>query len=443
MTSYSNLKLSQVLPLLLAVLGASPDVSAVNMGNRFVFQINRPLLTARLDPNVNPGAISQHVHRVVGGSAFNPNYDPVAYRKANCSTVPAQADKVNYDSNTKKQTYSPMWAQTRVYYNFPQLNSGSGPGTYVEPFPDNFQMIAGNPAKKTGGGYSQEDLSVFYYCEQKKVPSCWNGQTGFDSRYTSDYVKYPDIGGGLQGPTCPKGYEHRIPIILIETFHIGAGDFADGPAGKWGSNGDAAPTYILANGDTTGYGLHADFANGWDSDVLARVVKECTQTDFDLSAGQACPPLAASWNEAAAASCHSDAGVNIPAEQVGWEAPLDALPGCNLPWTSGPKPTCSGYQERKLASWSTLVGVEQNEEVSADVLQTPYAPLAASSSPAVSSTFSSASISAKVSLVTNSPMVELVGSHSRKRQPLLQEDLAIKRSPHHRRLQPRAAKMRL
>lgn len=40
-------------------------------------------------------------------------------------------------------------------------------------------------------------------------------------------------------------------------------------------------------------------------------------------------------------------------------------------------------------------------------------------------------------------MVELVGSHSRKRQPLLQEDLAIKRSPHHRRLQPRAAKMRL
>lgn len=29
-------------------------------------------------------------------------------------------------------------------------------------------MIAGNPAKKTGGGYSQEDLSVFYYCEQKK-----------------------------------------------------------------------------------------------------------------------------------------------------------------------------------------------------------------------------------------------------------------------------------
>lgn len=27
-------------------------------------------------------------------------------------------------------------------------------------------MVAGNPAKKTGGGYNQEDLSVFYYCER-------------------------------------------------------------------------------------------------------------------------------------------------------------------------------------------------------------------------------------------------------------------------------------
>lgn len=28
------------------------------------------------------------------------------------------------------------------------------------------QMVAGSPMKKTGGGYSQDDLSIFYYCEQ-------------------------------------------------------------------------------------------------------------------------------------------------------------------------------------------------------------------------------------------------------------------------------------
>ena len=47
----------------------------------------------------------------------------------------------------------------------------------------------------------------------------------------------------------------------VETFHFGPADFPDGPAGPWGSNGPDVPTYILANGDTTGYGLHADFAN--------------------------------------------------------------------------------------------------------------------------------------------------------------------------------------
>lgn len=36
--------------------------------------------------------------------------------------------------------YSPMWGQTRIYYNFPTLKKGTGPGTYVEPFPENFEV---------------------------------------------------------------------------------------------------------------------------------------------------------------------------------------------------------------------------------------------------------------------------------------------------------------
>ena len=48
----------------------------------------------------------------------------------------------------------------------PEVLSGTGPGSYIEPFPYNFQMVAGNPAKKTGGGYSQLDLSIF--CEPNR-----------------------------------------------------------------------------------------------------------------------------------------------------------------------------------------------------------------------------------------------------------------------------------
>ena len=34
-----------------------------------------PLVTTRLDPVMNPGEISSHVHAVVGGSNFGPTYD--------------------------------------------------------------------------------------------------------------------------------------------------------------------------------------------------------------------------------------------------------------------------------------------------------------------------------------------------------------------------------
>jgi len=34
--------------------------------------------------------------------------------------------------------------------------------------------------------------------------------------------------------------------------------------------------FVFANGDSTGYGYHADFINGWEAGVLQKVVEECT-----------------------------------------------------------------------------------------------------------------------------------------------------------------------
>jgi hypothetical protein len=91
------------------------------------------------------------------------------------------------------------------------------------------------------------------------VPSCWNGQA-FDLSNPNGHVKYPIIGAGLTGPNCPVGYERRIPSILVETFYFGYGtngwmQWYQGPGDEFGGNANLAPTYILANGDTTGYGL--------------------------------------------------------------------------------------------------------------------------------------------------------------------------------------------
>ena len=76
---------------------------------------------------------------------------------------------------------------------------------------------------------------------------------------------------------------------VVETFHFGPADFPDGPAGPWGSNGPDVPTYILANGDTTGYGLHADFAN-----VSASSIDRKPWTDVSYRAGT--PPFYLEWS---------------------------------------------------------------------------------------------------------------------------------------------------
>lgn len=48
---------------------------------------------------------------------------------------------------------------------------------------------------------------------------------------------------------------------------------------------------ILANGDTTGFGTHADFSNGWDSDVLKRVLSNPKCVTGKAIAAEECPEL--------------------------------------------------------------------------------------------------------------------------------------------------------
>lgn len=50
----------------------------------------------RIDPVVDPNAISGHLHRVIGGSRFGASYNFEDYSNAACSSIQIQADKSNY-----------------------------------------------------------------------------------------------------------------------------------------------------------------------------------------------------------------------------------------------------------------------------------------------------------------------------------------------------------
>jgi hypothetical protein len=54
------------------------------------------LVNERIDPIVNPNAISQHQHKVIGSSRFGASYSYDDYNGASCTSVEVQADKSAY-----------------------------------------------------------------------------------------------------------------------------------------------------------------------------------------------------------------------------------------------------------------------------------------------------------------------------------------------------------
>jgi hypothetical protein len=100
--------------------------------------------------------------------------------------------------------------------------------------------------------------------------------------------------------------------------------------------------------------MHADFYNGWDTDVLQNAINTVysqgatpeTSVYQDLSSVDIpafdLPSTDLAVLAGIAQSCEMEAaivelGVAKPYNQT---YIMTALPGCNLPWEFGPKPTC-------------------------------------------------------------------------------------------------------
>lgn len=92
----------------------------------------------------------------------------------------------------------------------------------------------------------------------------------------------------------------------------------------------AEGNFVFANGDTTGYGFHGDFINGWDNSVLTSALASCAQGPAGSGQISDCPPLS-EVNTKELKNCpERPAIINEPVKGL-----LKKLPGCN-PVTSGP-----------------------------------------------------------------------------------------------------------
>ncbi|TFK82879.1 WSC-domain-containing protein [Polyporus arcularius HHB13444] len=355
-----SLKSCSKLVLLAALVGLA------NAQGYWIFAGSRPIVTTRLDSIVAPNAIGTHVHSIVGASRFKNVYDAADLMRSNCTTIPVQPDKSNYwapqlyHHDHQTGVFTPIPTSFNVYY---LLRNGPTKKP-IKAFPPGLRMLAGDTNRRSYNASSFADQAVSFVCQdfsgahdhdpdwaernnffdhscpdglraQVFFPSCWDGNN-LDSADHKSHMSYP-IQNYNSGD-CPDSH----PIQLVSLFYemIVSVD-------KFDYQG--ADTYVLANGDTTGYGHHGDFQNGWDVNLLQNAIDSCPNVNADI---RDCPPLAANINQASADACVLE--TQVVDEATGFGSPITTLPGCNPLWDgTGPRPTCPGLPTPSLVPAQT------------------------------------------------------------------------------------------
>ncbi|KAI1414345.1 hypothetical protein F5Y13DRAFT_188452 [Hypoxylon sp. FL1857] len=368
---------------------------------------------ARMDPIMDAGVISPHIHTVHGSSGFSLGATYEDLMGGSCTSCAVKQDMSAYwtpafyfqDAETKEFNLVPQVGGMLAYYLLR--------GDNVTAFPAGFQMIAGSNYRRdyTVGDplspdppqsdwaalkqTSQSDLeqraigfncldysktpeaSLFrHYLPDKEFldancpdglrlemmfPSCWNGET--TSPDHKSHMAYPSLVGNGD---CPETHPHRLVTLFYETiWNTNAPEFQGRPG-----------QFVVSNGDPRGYGYHADFMAGWDVDFLQEAIDTCTNPSGDI---RDCPlfvnegPL---QTEQEQESCQFDMPA-VLAKEDGAAKNLKNLPG-NIQIQSGPESATPGPADVNSAisaatSWlgSVFGGSSASATSSSTPLPTP------------------------------------------------------------------------
>lgn len=309
-----------------------------------VWTVNCGVLSVqRSDPIVSPGVPSAHVHSIVGGTAFNRTMTginaAVNSKKTTCDKFTDHsnywAPQLYHEKDGMFQLVPFMGAN--MYYkrftcDYDPNNRWCPTPANAKPFPPGLRMLAGDPDRRTQNNSDQTNQAILFESGNSgemygfpktlannvqmnvRFPSCWDG-VNVDSPDHKSHMAYPDPAkGDTMGGMCPQSH----PVAL---FHIGA-EFSWDTAslGLTDSSG-----LIFSSGDTTGYGGHGDFVQGWtDLTALGNSFNNCN------GIGTGC-----AWNSFGT----PDGSMGVKStlnpeimpvvEEIGQNGPLSALPGDN------------------------------------------------------------------------------------------------------------------
>jgi hypothetical protein len=267
--------------------------SAFDCSGHYFSFFNRagPMSYQRIDPGRFPGQEGPHLHSFDGGNALSASANFDSQMGSTCTTARIKPDKSLYWRPTlfwngnNTGFYRVPETAAKIYYKSGDGNAWAN----VTEFPEDFNMIAGDTLKRSDGdnpagvrwachqpdggsnaiftnGFPTGFQSCNYgFASEVTFPSCWNGKK-LDPANPSAHMAYPTNGGvGLEN--CPTTHRAaRFPTIFIE-FWYDISSFN-------GQYSSSSSPWVLSNGDPTGYGMHADFLNGWEKGVLAKATGE-------------------------------------------------------------------------------------------------------------------------------------------------------------------------
>ncbi|KAF3906724.1 hypothetical protein AA313_de0201109 [Arthrobotrys entomopaga] len=282
----------------------------------------KELTRCRLDPIVNPGVTAAHMHSVFGGNNFGASMPGDFAAKASCTNANVKNDHSNYwvpslyfRSPENGTLYPVELFYAKVYYFFEATND------YIKAFPEGFRMLAGDASLRAPPSPAHDNLDaskgaitpVQWTCPRSddstplyeptsdgtkgvgvQDPSNGGQGWGFPDKECDGYASplradihfpscvkadadptdyktntcYPS-SNGMGGEDCPAGYIH-VPHVFMEVYWNTL-KYKD----WWPQKGQGKQPWVLSNGDTTGYSLHADFINGWDTATLQYAIDNC------------------------------------------------------------------------------------------------------------------------------------------------------------------------
>jgi hypothetical protein len=209
------------------------------------------------DPIVHPGQPGRsHNHTYIGNTSVHA-FSTAASLRGGETTCELPGDASTYWIPTLYVGAEPIIPLAGIVYYIKQTFQR------VESLPNGLKMVAGNAAAKKaqskivgawscGGIGGKLRVSVLPQCRIDQAlelrihfPNCWNGKT-LDSPDHKRHMAYSANGA------CPNSHPVPVPTVALILIYDSVSNRARLASGK--------------------YGLHADFINGWDEDVLARLV---------------------------------------------------------------------------------------------------------------------------------------------------------------------------